>query len=75
VAVSTGAVLGTEYRLATGSGGQSSRDIMFAADSSGQHQLLAYGTRGGWRIGWIGQGRLHLLPIRQPAPVFPFPAW
>jgi hypothetical protein len=75
VTASSGSVLGTEYRLVTGPGGQSPRDITFAADASGQHQMLAYSVGGGWRIGWIGQGRLHRLPIRQPSPRFSITAW
>jgi hypothetical protein len=71
----TGAVLGTEYRLVTGPGGQSPRDITFAADASGQHQLLAYSVGGGWRIGWLGQGQLHRLPVRQASPRFSITAW
>jgi hypothetical protein len=30
---------------------------------------------GGWRTGWIGQGKYHPLPIRQPYSGFPITAW
>jgi len=46
-----------------------------AADPSGQHLLLTYGVRRGFRTGWISQGRLRPLPIRQPYPGHQITAW
>lgn len=75
VAARTGSVLGTEYRRVTKPGGRLMSVIEFAADPSGQHLLLAYDSGGGWRTGWISQGKFHPLPIRQPYPGFPVTAW
>jgi hypothetical protein len=75
VAASNGSVLGTDYRLAAGRGGQPPHDIELGADPGGRHLLLTYGSRSGFVTGWISQGTLRPLPIRQPYLGFPITAW
>jgi hypothetical protein len=75
VAAPPGSVLGTGYRRVTMPVSGLSPITEFAADPSGQHQLLSYSTRDGWHTGWIGQGKFHPLPIRQPYSEFPITAW
>jgi hypothetical protein len=75
VAARSGSVLGIEYHRVTRLDGRLTSVVEFAADPSGQHLLLTYASSGGWRTGWIGQGKLHPLPIRQPYRGFPITAW
>jgi hypothetical protein len=75
LAAPPGSVLGTEYRRVTMPVSGLSPIIEFAADPSGQHQLLSYSARDGWHIGWISQGKFHPLPIRQPYSGLPITAW
>jgi hypothetical protein len=76
VAAGTGSVLGTDYRLVTGRGGQPSRDIELGADPSGQHLLLTFGGRSGWVTGSISHGTLRPLPLgQQPYLGYPITAW
>jgi hypothetical protein len=66
---------GTSTSMTAGGGGKSPRDVYLSADPSGQHLLLTYGSRDGFRTGWISQGRLRPLPVRQPYPGPPVTAW
>jgi RNA polymerase sigma factor (sigma-70 family) len=75
VAARTGSVLGIDYRLVIGPYGETPQGVVLGVDPSGQHLLLTYGAPGGFRTGWISQGRLRPLPIRQPYPGPPIMAW
>jgi hypothetical protein len=45
---------------------ESPQQVLLTADPSGQHLLVSYAVDGGFLIGWIEAGALHLLPITQP---------
>jgi hypothetical protein len=45
---------------------ESPQQVGLTADPSGQHLLVSYAVDGGFLIGWIDHGALHLLPITQP---------
>ena len=75
VAAVSGALLGVEYR-ANASGGEGQPDeVGINADPSGQYLLFSYLGRGGLYTWWIGQGRLHSLPIKQPYLGLAITAW
>jgi hypothetical protein len=75
VAAVSGALLGVAYR-ATASGGEGQPgNVGISADPSGQYLLFSYGGRGGLYTGWIGQGRLHFLPVKQPYLGLAITAW
>jgi hypothetical protein len=70
------AVLGVDYRHSSDPGvGREMYDVWLGADPSGQHLLLSSSGSGGWFTGWIGQGALHPLPIKQPYSGYPITAW
>jgi hypothetical protein len=75
VAARTGSVLGIDYRLVIGPYGETPQGVVLGADPSGQHLLLTYEVGGGFRTGWVSQGRLRPLPIRQPYLGPPITAW
>jgi hypothetical protein len=75
VAARTGSVLGISYRLVLGPDEETPQGVVLGADPSGQHLLLTYGVPGGFRTGWISQGRLRPLPVRQPYPGPSITAW
>lgn len=67
VSAATGAVRHVDYGLAVGQGqSRLPQQVWLTADPSGQHLLISYAVDGGFTIGWIGDGALHLLPITQP---------
>jgi hypothetical protein len=67
VSAATGTVLHVDYGLSLGRGqGRSPQQVWLTADPSGQHLLISYAVDGGFTIGWISHGALHLLPITQP---------
>jgi hypothetical protein len=64
-----------EYRLAARNASQRPRDIQLGDDPSGQHLLLTLDRPSGFLFGWIGQGKLHALPISQPHYGHSITAW
>jgi hypothetical protein len=69
-------VLGVDYRHSSNPGiGGPLYGIWLSADPSGQHLLFSSSGSGGWFTGWIGQGALHPLPIKQPYSGYPITAW
>jgi hypothetical protein len=67
VSAATGTVRHVDYGLSLGRGqGRTPQQVWLTADPSGQHLLVSYAVHGGFTIGWIGNGALHQLPIRQP---------
>ena len=72
VAARTGRVLATDYRLAE----RTARAAGLSADPGGQHLLLTIGTQRGYLTGWIHDGNIRLLPLRQqPYSGYPVIAW
>lgn len=62
-----GSARSVDYRISRAQGlGGSPRQVMLAADPSGQHLLLSYAVHGGFVIGWLANGTFHRLPIPQP---------
>jgi hypothetical protein len=61
-----GAVLGVAYHAAAVGDERQANGVVISADPSGQYQLFTYAGPAGLYTGWIGSGRLHLLPIKQP---------
>jgi hypothetical protein len=87
VADGSGALLGVDYRANTiGDEGQTG-NVSISADPSGRYLLLSYSGPGGYNgpagytgqggfyTGWIGQGKLHFLPIEQPYSGWWISAW
>jgi hypothetical protein len=81
VSAAGGSLLGVAYHAAVhGLEGEPS-DIGISADPSGRYVLFSYPGKsggyyiGGYYIGWVGQGRLHFLPIRQPYVGWAIRAW
>jgi hypothetical protein len=62
-ASASGSTRSVEYRV---SRAESPRQVGLTADPSGQHLLVSYAVDGGFLIGQIEAGALHLLPITQP---------
>jgi hypothetical protein len=72
VSAVNGSLLGVAYRWAPqGDAGQP----VISPDPSGHYLLLSYALPGGLHTGWIGVGKLHLLPIRQPYLGYWITAW
>jgi hypothetical protein len=72
VSAVNGSLLGVAYRWAPqGDAGQP----VISPDPSGHYLLLSYARPGGIHTGWIGVGKLHLLPIKQPYLPFLITAW
>jgi hypothetical protein len=64
-----------DYRLAARNASQRPHDVELGADPSGQHLLLTLDLPSGFLFGWIGQGKLHALPISQPRYGHSVTAW
>jgi hypothetical protein len=62
----TGALLGVEYQAAAVGDERQADGVMNSADPSGRYQLFGYVAPAGTYTGWIGEGKLHLLPFKQP---------
>jgi hypothetical protein len=76
VSAATGALLGVTYRKSTdGTGVGTPTGAHISADPGGRNLLFSYNGRGGAYTGWISQGKLSLLPIRQPYRAFVITAW
>jgi hypothetical protein len=72
VSAVNGSLLGVAYRWAPqGDAGQP----VISPDPSGHYLLLSYARPGGFHTGWIGVGKLHFLPVRQPYLGFLITAW
>jgi hypothetical protein len=50
-------------------------EIFLSPDPSGRYLLFSYPGPGGETTGWIGGGRFHPLPVRQPYLGFLIDAW
>jgi hypothetical protein len=75
VAAVSGSLLGVDYLAAAHGGeGQPSR-VGISADPSGRYILLSYSGQGGLYTGWLWQGKLHFLPVRQPYLGWSISAW
>jgi len=75
VSAAGGALLGIEYRSAATGGEGQPIGVAIRPDPSGRYQLFSYRGPGGFYTGWIGGGKLHFLPIKQPYPGMPITAW
>jgi hypothetical protein len=58
-----GAVLGVAYYAGAVGEERQPNGVAISADPSGRYQLLTYIGPLGLYTGWIGSGRLHLLPV------------
>jgi hypothetical protein len=66
VSAVNGSLLGVTYH-ATAIGGEGQPDgVTINPDPSGRYLLLSYSGPGGLYTGWLGSGKLHFLPIKQP---------
>jgi len=54
------------YQAAAAGDERQAYGVVISADPSGRYPLLTYARPAGLYTGWIGSGRLHLLPIKQP---------
>jgi hypothetical protein len=70
-----GSLLGVDYRAATRGVGGKPDWTWLSADPSGRYLLFSYQAAGGFVTGWIGQGRVHLLPVKQPYLGYLISAW
>ena len=70
-----GALLGVAYQAAAAGDERQAYGVGISADPSGRYQLFTYVRPAGLYTGWIGSGRLHLLPIRQPYPYYGITTW
>lgn len=66
VTARSGLQAAVDYRLAARNPSQWPHDVELGADPSGQHLLLSLDRRSGFLFGWIGQGKLHPLPVSLP---------
>jgi hypothetical protein len=64
-----------DYRLAARNPSQRPHDVELGADPSGQHLLLSLDRTSGFLFGWIGQGKLHPLPVSLPHYGHSITAW
>jgi hypothetical protein len=62
----SGALLGVAYHATAVGDERQANGVVISADPSGRYQLFGYAGPAGLYTGWIGSGRLHLLPIKQP---------
>ncbi|MGH3222550.1 MAG: hypothetical protein ACRDPY_28290, partial [Streptosporangiaceae bacterium] len=46
-----------------------------SADPTGRYLLFSYQATAGFVTGWIGQGTVHLLPVKQPYLGYLITAW
>jgi hypothetical protein len=75
----SGAVLGTEYRedyqspVNEGFTGGRAALVSISPDPTGRYLLLSDLNGHGFYTGWLGQGKLHLLPVK--VPYYLVPAW
>jgi hypothetical protein len=74
-AIGNGPVLGVDYGAATRGVGGKPDWTWLSADPSGRYLLFSYQATGGLVTGWIGQGRVHLLPVKQPYLGYLITAW
>lgn len=75
VAEGSGSLLGVDYRANASGGEGQTRGVELSVDPSGQYLLLSYSGSRGLYSGWIGQGNLHFLPIKQPYLGWPISDW
>jgi hypothetical protein len=61
-----GALLGVAYHAAAVGDERQANGVVISADPSGRYQLFSYAGLAGLYTGWIGSGRLHLLPVKHP---------
>jgi hypothetical protein len=66
VSAVNGSLLGVMYRAAAHGGDGQPDSVGISADPSGRYLLFSYLGPGGFSIGWIGSGKLHFLPVKQP---------
>jgi hypothetical protein len=74
-AIGNGPVLGVDYGAATRGVGGKPDWTWLSADPSGRYLLFSYQATGGLVTGWIGQGRVHLVPVKQPYSGYLITAW
>lgn len=75
VSAVNGSLLGVEYRAAIHGGEGRPSEVGISADPSGRYLLFSYLGDGGLYTGWIGPGKLHFLPIKQPYLGISITAW
>jgi hypothetical protein len=75
VSAANGALLGVAYQAAAVGDERQADGVVISADPSGRYQLFGYAGPGGLYTGWIGSGRLHPLPIKQPYPDYGITTW
>jgi hypothetical protein len=76
VSAATGALLGVTYRTSTdGTGAGTPTGGHISADPGGRNLLFSYYGRNGLYSGWVSQGKLSLLPVRQPYLPAAITAW
>ncbi|HEV2253523.1 MAG TPA: hypothetical protein VGS06_10045 [Streptosporangiaceae bacterium] len=75
VSVASGALLGVGYRSSTQGNDGLPEDDWISADPSGRYLHFSYTGQNGIYTGWISQGRIHLLPIKQPYLGYVITAW
>jgi hypothetical protein len=75
VAIGNGSVLGVDYSAATRGVGGRPDWTWLSADPGGRYLLFSYQATRGFVTGWIGQGRVHLLPVKQPYLGYLITAW
>lgn len=75
VTARSGLQAAVDYRLAAKNPSQRPHDVELGADPSGQHLLLTLDRPSGFLFGWIGQGKLHPLPVSLPHYGHSITAW
>jgi hypothetical protein len=75
VSAVSGSLLGVAYRSSALDGEGQPNGVWVSADPSGRYLLFSYQGPGGFYTGWISQGRIHRLPIKQPYLGYVITAW
>lgn len=70
-----GSLRGVDYRAATRGVGGRPDWTWLSADPTGRYLLFSYQATAGFVTGWIGQGTVHLLPVKQPYLGYLITAW
>lgn len=70
-----GSLLSVDYRVVPQGFGGKPDWTWLSADPSGRYLLFSYQASGGFVTGWLGQGGIHLLPVKQPYVGYLITAW
>jgi hypothetical protein len=75
VSAVNGSLLGVGYHAAARGGEGQPDAVGISPDPSGRYLLFSYLGAGGLYTGWLGQGKLHFLPIKKPYLGMSISAW